>query len=153
MRNTIQRPPAGSDRPHDLDFLEGIDLEKAHRRRSRARTTWIVVGIAVLAVLGAVVVALLVGGEGEAPERALPTLEEREIVAARPRETDLIIPDYYGLEVPTAELTARELGRDPGPTARPRETDVIVLDHYGLSEAGAASAPVPKVNPGEMIPQ
>jgi hypothetical protein len=152
MRNTIHRPPGG-ETPHDLDFLEGIDLEKQHRRRAGRRTAWIVVGVAVLAVLGAVVIALLVGGEAAAPERALPTLDEREIVAARPRETDLIIPDYDRLETATVEVTARELGRDPGPTARPRETDVIVLDYTG-SEVPEAPAPV--VRPREsdvLIPQ
>jgi hypothetical protein len=152
MRNTVQRPPAGGETPHELDFLEGIDLEQQHRR-ARTRNTWVVVAVVALAVLGAVVIALLVGGEGAAPEQALPTLDEREIVAARPRETDLIIPDYDGLESPTVELTARELGRDPGPTARPRETDVIVLDFSG-SEVPEAPAPVSRPRESDLlIPQ
>ena len=109
MGATQLRPPEGAATPKELDLLEGIDLGSERHHRPGKRTTWIIAAVvAVIAIAAAVIVTLvLTGGESVTqPEAAIE-----------------------------APLTARELGRDPGPTARPSETDVIVLDYYGLAPA------------------
>ncbi|TVR28094.1 MAG: hypothetical protein EA387_00580 [Nitriliruptor sp.] len=126
MGTTQLRPPEGAATPKDHDLLERIDLGSERHHRPGKHTTWIITAVvAVIAIAAAVIVSLvLTGGESATePEAAIE-----------------------------APLTARELGRDPGPTARPNATDVIVLDYYGLTEAPTVTA-LPKVNPGEVLPQ
>jgi len=196
MGTKLLRHPEGTATPKDLDLLEELDLVSERHRRPGQGTRWIIAAVvAVIAIAAAVVVALvLTGGEtAVAPEAAIeapltarelgrdpgPTARPREtdvIVldhygiapalvhrsgriegrdpgpTARPRETDVIVLDHYGIAPALVHRSGRIEGRDPGPTARPRETDVIVLDYYGLS-AAATVAPVPKVNPGVLLPQ
>jgi hypothetical protein len=64
MARTLHRPPAG-ETPHELDFLEGIDLEGEHRR-PRALTTRsvILVGGGLLILLAAIVATIVLTGDG-----------------------------------------------------------------------------------------
>ena len=126
MGTKLLRHPESTATPKDLDLLEELDLGSERHRRPGTGTRWIIAAaVAVIAIAVALVVTLVItGGESAvAPEAAIE-----------------------------APLTARELGRDPGPTARPRETDVIVLDYHG-TPAAVTVAPVPKVNPDVLLPQ
>lgn len=128
MRTTLPRPTEDAATPQELDLLEGIDLGREHHRPTGKPTGWIIAAVvAVIAIAAAVFVSLVfTGGESAvAPDAAIE-----------------------------APVTLREQGKDPGPTYRPRETDVIVLDYAGLDAVAPAApvSPLPKVNPGEMLP-
>jgi hypothetical protein len=151
MSTTLRRPTDPT--PHDLDFLEGIDLSREARRRAQLRNRWIVAAIAILVVLAAVVVAVLMSGDGatvsdQAPDSAI---SGRDLAPAlRPHETDLLVLDTAGLEAAGASAA-----RDLEPAARPAETDLIVLDTAGL-EAGQSTADAPSLRPLEtdrLLPQ
>lgn len=64
MARTLHRPPAG-ETPHEVDFLEGIDLEGEHRRpRIRMTRSLLLIGAGLLVVLAAIIVAIVVSGDG-----------------------------------------------------------------------------------------
>ncbi|MGM0619063.1 MAG: hypothetical protein ACQEUI_13140 [Actinomycetota bacterium] len=157
MGTTPLRPPEGEARPKDLDLLDGNEpgrpssartgrgrsdlhgqfgpyprrfpLRSERHHRPGKRSGWILGAAFSLIAIAAVVIATSVLTAGE----------------------DAIQPEPEAEVAIEAPLTARELGRDPGPTARPSATDVIVLDFHGLTEAPTVAA-VPKVSPGEMLP-
>jgi hypothetical protein len=135
MAGTLKRPPVGAETPHDLDFLEGIDLGKAHRRPPRIGAGWIIAVLAILAVVAAVVVALLVTGESDLTEslgRGFEVTAREEGPGLRPRETDVIVLDRSGLDATTASASQRDLGPATSP---PREHDFLVPDGAGLAPA------------------
>jgi hypothetical protein len=173
MRNTLQRPPA-KGATDELEVRERLGFETETEVHPRRPNPALIVAAIVGFVLATVTVAVLLSGDATVPDEvAEPTIAQRDLAPAlRPRETDLIVLDTAGLDLPqparhgdgpaslgwgTWELEPARTPRDVAPDTRPHETDVIVLDMAGLGKAdpggeGSGSIQRPRET-GRLIPQ